>query len=238
MESYKKKILIIDNEALIRDRLAEKLTILGYQVISTSNGREGLFVFNKEKFNLIILDVLLPKLDGYELCQKIRQQSQVPIVILTALKSISERVVGFRLGADDYITKPFSLNELEARIQNILRRSNIQPTKDNSKPYQKKFHIANLLVDIQKRQVFKKETLIRLTKIEFKLFEMLIENAGKELSRTIILANLWGYTTERYGDTRIVDVNISRLRGKIEDIPSKPTFILTVRGKGYMFQKD
>jgi len=95
-----------------------------------------------------------------------------------------------------------------------------------------------LLVDIQKRQVFKKETLIRLTKIEFKLFEMLIENAGKELSRTIILANLWGYTTERYGDTRIVDVNISRLRGKIEDIPSKPTFILTVRGKGYMFQKD
>jgi len=138
LESYKKKILIIDNEALIRDRLAEKLTILGYQVISTSNGREGLFVFNKEKFNLIILDVLLPKLDGYELCQKIRQQSQVPIVILTALKSISERVVGFRLGADDYITKPFSLNELEARIQNILRRSNIQPTKDNSKPYQKK----------------------------------------------------------------------------------------------------
>lgn len=236
VEEYKKTILIIDKDFRIREILRKKLTSLGYKVILASNGQEGLFIFNKEdKLNLIILDILLSKLDGYELCKKIREQSQIPIIIITALGSISERVIGLNLGADDYIIKPFSPTELEARVRSILRRSHSQLPKQ--KKIKQKIYLTNLIFDIQKRQILRRNTLIRLTEVECNLFKILIENAGKKLSRETIIANLWGYTPERYVDTRIVDVNISRLREKIEDIPGKPTFILTVRGIGYMFKK-
>jgi len=236
VKKYKKKILIIDNEIRTRNILTEKLTSLGYRVILASNGQEGLSIFNEEKLNLIILDILLSKLDGYELCLKIRKQSQIPIIIVTALGSISERVCGLNLGADDYIIKPFSPNELEVRIRSVLRRNKLKLCKYEPNP-PKRFYIGSLVIDTQTRQVLKKDILIQLTKIEFDLFQMLIENAGKKLSRETILDNVWGYSPERYGDNRLVDVNISRLRQKIEDIPNKPIFILTLRGKGYMFPR-
>ena len=237
MEVFNEKLLIVDNEATIRQVLATRFSILGYRVFLASDGKSALAIFNNEHPDLIILDVVLPKLDGYEVCRKIREGSQVPIIMLTSLGGISDRVLGLNLGADDYLVKPFSPKELEARIRSILRRVNFKTQKDIEKK-QTLFYLADLVIDLNKKYVLKKNIRISLTSIEFNLLELLIMNAGKRLSRTTILDNLWGYTPERYVDTRVVDVHISRLRSKLEKDPSNPDFILTVRGIGYMFQPN
>nr|WKK50210.1 Ycf27 [Ochrosphaera neapolitana] len=177
----------------------------------------------------------MPKLDGYEVCCELRKTSNVPIIILTALGDISDRVMGLEFGADDYIIKPFSPKELEARIRAVLRRTktNTEPEKLGPK---KKIQIKNLLIDLNKRQVFKKGKPVHLTGLEFNLMEFLIDHMGNPLPRTHILNTVWGYIPERYVDTRVVDVYISKLRSKLEDNASKPDLILTVRGNGYMFQ--
>ena len=232
---YKEKILVVDYDVPLSLILATKLNILGYKVLLASNGKDALNTFNREQPNLVILDILLPKLDGYEVCRKIRENSQVPIIILTALGGISHKVTGLNLGADDYIIKPFSLKELEARIYSVLRRAGLS-TRKFKKGFLNIFYVANLIINIEKRQVLKNGTRIKLTEIEFTLLELLIKNAGKKLSRTTILDNIWGYTPERDVDTRVVDVHISRLRSKLEEDPSKPILILTARGAGYIFQ--
>jgi OmpR family response regulator RpaB len=166
---------------------------------------------------------------------KYEKNSQVPIIGLTALSKISDRLKGFNLGVDDYVIKPFSPKELEVRIKSILWRSNPNNQKLLKKNY-KTFQIGGLTFNLTNKLVSKNNLKIRLTDLEFNLFELLVENAGKELSRVTILDNVWGYIPSRYIDTRIVDVQISRLRAKIEENPSNPELIITVRGIGYMFR--
>jgi len=237
LDIYTEKILVVDDELSIRQILETRLSIRGYNVILASNGEEALYLFRKESPNIVILDLMLPKIDGYEVCVKIRKESQVPIIMLTALGDISDRVMGLELGADDYVMKPFSPKELEARIRAVLRRTNLKQSDLNLSLNQNVLQFGTLLIDTNKRQVFKRKKRIKLTEMEFSLLELLVTKAGERLSRSTILDRVWGYTPERYLDTRVVDVHISRLRSKLEEDPSNPDLIITARGTGYMFQR-
>ena len=233
-EVQNEKILVADDEINIRRILETRLSIRGYKVFLAADGEEAITMFKKERPNLVILDLMLPKIDGYGVCRELRKESKVPIIMLTALGGISDRVTGSELGADDYVIKPFSPKELEARIRSVLRRTQKPVTqKANSEI----FYMGNLKIDTLKRQVFKSNRRIKLTGTEFNLLELLINRAGERLTRTLILDKIWGYIPERYVDTRLVDVHISRLRSKLEEDPSNPDLILTARGTGYMFQK-
>jgi OmpR family response regulator RpaB len=234
---YNEKILIVDDEVSIRQILETRLSIRGYTVILAANGEEALYRFRKEQPNLVILDIMLPKIDGYEVCSEIRKESQVPIIMLTALGDISDRVTGLELGADDYVMKPFSPKELEARIRSVLRRTASTNAIPRKTPNQSILNIGTLEIDTNRRQVFKGKKRIKLTGMEFNLLELLVAKAGERLSRSMILDRVWGYTPERYLDTRVVDVHISRLRSKLEEDPSNPDLIITARGTGYMFQR-
>lgn len=236
MKVYNEKILVVDDEISIRQILETRLSIRGYEVILAANGEDALSLFRQEQPNLVILDLMLPKIDGYEVCSEIRKESQVPIIMLTALGDINDRVMGLELGADDYVMKPFSPKELEARIRSVLRRTELQNTPLVQNPNRNIRQIGKLVIDTNKRQVFKGAKRIRLTGMEFNLLELLVNKAGERLSRSTILDRVWGYTPERYVDTRVVDVHISRLRSKLEDDPSNPDLIITARGTGYMFQ--
>nr|YP_009393422.1 putative transcriptional regulator OmpR [Symphyocladiella dendroidea]ARW61984.1 putative transcriptional regulator OmpR [Symphyocladiella dendroidea] len=236
MDNHKEKILIVDDEISIRRILETRLSMIGYEVISASDGEEALQIFKKEYPTLVVLDVMMPKLDGYGVCQELRKESDVPIIMLTALGDVSDRITGLELGADDYIVKPFSPKELEARIRSVLRRID-KITINSSIPNSGIINIGFLKIDTNKRQVYKNHERIRLTGMEFSLLELLISKAGEAFSRSSILQEVWGYTPERHVDTRVVDVHISRLRAKLEDDPSNPDLILTARGTGYLFQK-
>jgi OmpR family response regulator RpaB len=235
MEPSKEKILLVDDEASIRRILETRLSMIGYNVITASDGEEALELFYRESPNLVVLDIMIPKLDGYYVCQELRKESQVPIIMLTALGDVSNRINGLELGADDYVVKPFSPKELEARIKSVLRRSEkILTSLEEVSP---DIIVRNFLkINIQKRQVYKRDKYVRLTGMEFNLLNLLINGAGEIFSRSVILEEVWGYTPERNVDTRVVDVHISRLRAKLEDDPSNPTLILTARGTGYLFQ--
>ncbi len=237
MKIYNEKILVVDDEKSIRQILETRLSIRGYKVILAANGEEALYLFRKEQPNLVILDIMLPKIDGYEVCSKIRKESQVPIIMLTALGDISDRVMGLELGADDYVMKPFSPKELEARIRSVLRRTGSFNILASNNIDQSILKFGTLAIDTNKRQVFKGNERIKLTGMEFNLLELLVTKAGERLSRAMILDRVWGYTPERYLDTRVVDVHISRLRSKLEEDPSNPDLIITARGTGYMFQR-
>jgi OmpR family response regulator RpaB len=237
LEIYNEKILVVDDELSIRQILETRLSIRGYTVILAANGEEALYRFRKEQPNLVILDIMLPKIDGYEVCSEIRKESQVPIIMLTALGDISDRVTGLELGADDYVMKPFSPKELEARIRSVLRRTASTNAIPRKTPNQSILNIGTLEIDTNRRQVFKGKKRIKLTGMEFNLLELLVTKAGERLSRSMILDRVWGYTPERYLDTRVVDVHISRLRSKLEEDPSNPDLIITARGTGYMFQR-
>lgn len=236
MDSHKEKILVVDDEANIRRILETRLTMLGYNVVTASNGEEALFVFKKESPSLIVLDIMMPKLDGYGVCEEIRRTSDVPIIFLTALGDIMDRITGLELGADDYIVKPFSPKELEARIKAILRRS-MNNGQFYNLPSSGVLTVGLLKIDTNRRQTYKNNERIRLTGMEFSLLELLISRSGEAFSRAAILQEVWGYTPERHVDTRVVDVHISRLRAKLEHDPSNPDLILTARGVGYLFQR-
>jgi len=178
---------------------------------------------------------MLPKSGGYEFFSELKNKSNIPIIILTSRGDVSDRVKGLEFGADDYITKPFFPQELEARIKVILRRS--EKGNDNAPSNTYLFETGELYVNTQSRQVLKNNKLVHLTEMEFNLLKLLISKSGEKLSRAYILGNLWGYIPERYRDTRVIDVHISRLRSKIEKNPSRPELILTARSIGYMFQK-
>nr|QCI05287.1 putative transcriptional regulator ompR [Compsothamnion thuyoides] len=236
MDNNQEKILIVDDETSIRKILETRLSLIGYEVITASDGEEALYIFRQEYPNLIILDVMMPKLDGYGVCQELRKESDVPIIMLTALGDVSDRITGLELGADDYVIKPFSPKELEARIRSVLRRTE-KMTIQSSIPSSGIINIGFLKIDTNKRQVYKNNERVRLTGMEFSLLELLVSKAGEAFSRGAILQEVWGYTPERHVDTRVVDVHISRLRSKLEDDPSNPDLILTARGTGYLFQK-
>lgn len=232
----KEKILIVDDEASIRKILETRLSMIGYFVITASDGEEALHIFRQEAPNVIILDIMMPKLDGYGVCQEIRKESDVPIIMLTALGDVADRITGLELGADDYVVKPFSPKELEARIRAVLRRTN-KSTVSSQLTNSGIINFNFLTIDLNKRQVYKDNERIRLTGMEFSLLELLISRSGQPFSRSDILQEVWGYTPERHVDTRVVDVHISRLRAKLETDPSNPDLILTARGTGYLFQR-
>jgi len=236
LENHKEKILVVDDESSIRRILETRLSMIGYTVITAADGEEALAVYKKELPSLIILDIMMPKLDGYGVCQEIRKDSDIPIIMLTALSDVADRITGLELGADDYVIKPFSPKELEARIKAILRRVD-KISLHNTIITSGIIAMGGIKIDTNRRQVYKQNEKIRLTGMEFSLLELLMSKSGEAFSRAAILQEVWGYTPERHVDTRVVDVHISRLRSKLEEDPSNPDLILTARGTGYLFQK-
>jgi OmpR family response regulator RpaB len=236
LENHKEKILVVDDEVSIRRILETRLSTIGYSVVTAADGEEALLIYKKELPDLIILDIMMPKLDGYGVCQEIRKESEVPIIMLTALGDVADRITGLELGADDYVVKPFSPKELEARIKAIFRRIDRVSTHNNLS-VSGVISMGGIKIDTNRRQVYKHSEKIRLTGMEFSLLELLMSKSGEAFSRASILQEVWGYTPERHVDTRVVDVHISRLRSKLEEDPSNPDLILTARGTGYLFQK-
>ena len=235
MEIHKERILVVDDEASIRRILETRLSMIGYEVITASDGEEALESFRHEDPDLVVLDVMMPKLDGYGVCQELRKESDVPIIMLTALGDVADRITGLELGADDYVVKPFSPKELEARIRSVLRR--VDKEGAPGIPSSGVIFVGSIKIDTNKRQVYKGDERVRLTGMEFSLLELLVSRSGEPFSRGQILQEVWGYSPERHVDTRVVDVHISRLRAKLEDDPSNPELILTARGIGYRFQR-
>ncbi len=235
MENHKEKILVVDDEASIRRILETRLSMIGYDVVTAADGEEAIATFNENHPDLVVLDVMMPKLDGYGVCQELRKESDIPIIMLTALGDVADRITGLELGADDYVVKPFSPKELEARIRSVLRR--VDKEGLSGIPSSGVIQIGSIKIDTNRRQVYKGDERIRLTGMEFSLLELMVGRSGEAFSRSEILQEVWGYTPERHVDTRVVDVHISRLRAKLEDDPSNPELILTARGTGYMFQR-
>lgn len=236
------KVLIVDDEASIRRILETRFQMLGFEVATADNGESALALFDRFAPDIVILDIMTPNLDGYAVIREIRRQSGTPIIILSALSSVAERIAGLELGADDYVIKPFSPKELEARVRCILRRqspsSEASPTENGSLDDDNRIvTIAHIRLDRHKRQVFKRHEQVRLTGMEFNLLAFLTDNPGQTFSRQELLQVIWSYPPERRIDTRVVDVHISRLRAKLETDMNHPELILTARGVGYMLCK-
>jgi len=231
------RILVVDDETSIRRILETRLKMAGYEVLTAADGEEAIELYQKENPDLVVLDVMMPKLDGYGVTREIRKTSETPIIILTALGDVSERITGLELGADDYVIKPFSPKELEARVKAVLRRTNQKTDTKGGKVTKNVITTGNLRIDTSRRQVFRKNERIRLTGMEFSLLELLVGNSGQPFSRNEILQYVWSYPADHRIDTRVVDVHISRLRAKLEVDPANPELILTARGMGYMFQR-
>lgn len=226
----RQKILVIDDEASIRQIVETRLKLAGYEVMTAADGVEALEQAATHNPSLIVLDVMMPKMDGFEVCRELRKNMTTPIIMLTAKGDITDRIAALELGADDYVVKPFSPRELEARIKAVLRRTQTDQAK------QTVIQVESLVIDTGKRQVLKNNEKVKLTEMEFNLLELLATNPGRAYSRSEILHQVWGYRLSQYSDTRVVDVHISRLRSKLEDDPSAPELILTARGTGYVFQ--
>jgi len=222
------KLLIIEDEVTLRETLAYNLTQEGYQVTQSGDGAEALELARADKFDLIVLDIMLPGLDGLSFCRILRKEQTTPIIMLTARGGEVDRIVGLESGADDYIIKPFSLGEFLARVRAVLRRTpsvSLQTDRIES---------GDLTLDMTARRVSVGEREIKLSHKEFDLLSALVRNRGAVLSRDLLLEQVWGY--DRVGDDRTVDVHVRWLREKIEANPSDPQRIVTVRGVGYRFE--
>ncbi|SFC57137.1 two-component system, OmpR family, alkaline phosphatase synthesis response regulator PhoP [Bacillus sp. OV322] len=232
-----KKILVVDDEKSILTLLQYNLEQAGYSVVTAIDGEEGLKLAIEEKPDLIVLDLMLPKLDGIEVCKQLRQQKvMTPILMLTAKDDEFDKVLGLELGADDYMTKPFSPREVVARIKAILRRSQFQPEKaeeDNSDD--ELIKLGGLKIYPERYEAFFEGNLLELTPKEFELLMYLAKHKGRVLTRDQLLSAVWNY--DFAGDTRIVDVHISHLREKIESNSKKPLYIKTIRGLGYKLEE-
>ena len=224
-----KRILLVDDEPLIIKGLKYTLEQEGYETLAAYDGEEALEVFFANTVDLVLLDVMLPKLDGIQVCQRIRETSKVPIIMLTAKGEDMDKILGLEYGADDYMTKPFNILEVKARIKTILRRAS-QPVAAEKK---KIIRVRDLEVNIVNRSVTLGGKEVRLTAKEFDLLQLFINNRGKVFSREAMLETVWKY--DYMGDARTVDVHIRRLREKIERNTSQPEFIFTKWGVGYYF---
>lgn len=229
-----KLILVVDDEAPIVEILKFNLTKSGYRVLAAYDGDEGYRLAISEKPDLILLDVMLPKMDGFEVCKKIREKHSTPIIMLTARDEEVDKVLGLELGADDYITKPFSVRELLARVKANIRRS-ASDMQSESEGEGDIIKFENLTINPARYEVSKDEKVIDLTLREFELLKFLAMQPGKIFTRETLLEKVWGY--EYFGDVRTVDVTVRRLREKVEDNPAAPNFIMTKRGVGYYFNK-
>ena len=222
-----KTILVVDDEAKLRDMITVYLKQEGYRVVAAANGREALYVARHEKPDLIILDVMMPEMDGYEFVRLYSKEASTPIIMLTAKVEESDKVLGLEIGADDYIEKPFSVRELMARVRAILRRLNKQPTESEM------LRVADILVDRAGRLVQVRGDYIDLTPSEFEILTVLMTSPGRAFSRLDLLDRMSGEAYEGY--ERTVDVHVRNLRTKIEQDPSNPDYIETVYGMGYRF---
>ncbi len=224
-----KRILLVDDEPLILKGLRFTLEQEGYEILTAADGEEALQVFFDQQVDLVLLDVMLPKLDGIQVCQRIRESSNVPILMLTAKGEDMDKILGLEYGADDYMTKPFNILEVKARIKTVLRRA-AQPSANEEK---KIITVHDMEVNIVNRSVTLGGKEVRLTAKEFDLLQLFITNRGKVFSRETMLETVWKY--DYMGDARTVDVHIRRLREKIERNTAKPEFIFTKWGVGYYF---
>jgi len=225
------RILLVDDEQSIQTLLSYPLRKDGYHVTSAQDGREALQRFDEARFDLVILDLMLPKLDGVEVCRELRSRSQVPIIMLTAKGSETDKVAGLEVGADDYITKPFSMREFRSRVKAALRRSRMvsEPQEEEAIDH------GELKVDYGRRMVTLRDEEVRVTYVEFEILGALARSPGRVLSRETLLEHVWG--DSEYRDPRTVDVHIRHLREKLESDPKEPEFLFTVRGVGYRFRE-
>ncbi len=230
-----RKVLIIEDEQPIVDILKFNLEKEGYTTLEAMDGVTGLELALSEDPNLVLLDVMLPEMDGFEVCRKIREKSSVPIIMLTAREGEVDKVLGLELGADDYMTKPFSVRELTARVKANLRRTNIDTVPAVPSEGKKIIVSGDLEINVERYEVSKNGKVLDITLREFELLKFLATQPEKIFTRERLLENVWGY--EYYGDVRTVDVTVRRLREKIEDEPSMPKYIVTKRGVGYYFNK-
>ena len=225
------KILVVDDEALLVKGIRFNLKSDGYEVITGSNGQEAVELTKSESPDLVVLDVMMPIMDGLTACGKIREFSDVPIILLTAKADDMDKLIGFDHGADDYLTKPFNILELKARIRAMLRRTGGNEKKEAGN----RLVGGNITLDLDARNAYKGSELVVLTAKEFDVIEFLMRNAGRVYSREALLDTIWAY--EYRSDIRTVDVHIRRLREKLEENPAEPRHILTKWGVGYYFSK-
>ncbi len=224
-------VLVVEDDATLQETLAYNLEQDGYAVLTASDGEEGLSIIRKHHPDLVVLDIMLPRLDGLAVCRLVRKDPEVahtPIIMLTARGTQGDKMVGLDSGADDYVTKPFGLGEFLARVRAVLRRA------PGRTVVRQTLEVGDIKVDLTARRAQRKGRELQLSQKEFDLLAELMRNEGAVLSRDLILSRVWGY--DYYGDSRTVDVHIRWLRQKIEDDPSNPRHIITVRGVGYRFE--
>jgi DNA-binding response OmpR family regulator len=224
-------ILLVDDEDSIQKLLAYPLEREGFRVLQARDGEDALRLFDSEQVDLVVLDLMLPKLDGLEVCKRLRAESQVPIIMLTARDDELDKVVGLELGADDYITKPFSIREFRSRVRALLRRASAarQTGLDGDV-----ISLDGLVIDLGRRSVEVRSQDVQLTYVEFELLRILASHPGRVYSRRMLLESLWGGAD--YREPRTIDVHVRHLREKLELNPADPEYILTVRGVGYRFR--
>ena len=231
MSSEAPRILLVDDERSVQTLLTYPLRKDGYDVITASTGQEALDRFREGQFDLVVLDVMLPEVDGYDVCRRLRAESAVPIIMLTAKAEELDKVLGLELGADDYITKPFSMREFRSRVKAVLRRAELSRNGD---VVEEPLVHDELTIDFAKRSVELRAEPIRLTYVEFEILSALARSPGRVFSRSMLLERLWGDSS--YRDPRTIDVHIRHLREKLERDPAAPELIFTVRGVGYHFR--
>jgi two-component system KDP operon response regulator KdpE len=222
-----KHILVVDDEPSIQDFVRHSLEARSFKVSLASDASEALALFEQHSFLLVILDIMMPQMDGLEVCRRIRKSSTIPIIILTALGEESDKIAALDLGADDYLTKPFGVGELLARIKAVIRRSHWNDTPISTATRR----FGELEIDFEQRRVWRASELVKLTPIEFALLQELALHPGKIFPHDVLLKRVWG--TEYYGETEYLRVYIGRLRRKLETDPSRPQYILTEPGIGY-----
>jgi two-component system, OmpR family, response regulator RegX3 len=225
-------ILVVDDEPSYRDALAVSLRREGFLVQVASDGFEALERFDTYRPELVLLDVMLPRMSGIDVCRELRARSRVPIIMVTARDAEIDTVVGLEVGADDYVTKPFRLRELVARIRAALRRA---PRPEAEEQAAEAIEVGDVRLDPERHEVYVRDEAVQLALKEFDLLELLLANAGRVLTRDVLMDRVWGLSY--VGDTKTLDVHIKRLRAKIETDPGSPTRITTIRGLGYRYEK-
>ena len=231
------KVLIVEDEEAFIDALTVGLGKEGFDIDVARDGAKALEVFDSYQPDLVLLDVMLPKMSGVDVCRQLRARSKVPIIMVTARSTEVDTVVGLEVGADDYISKPYRMRELVARMRSVLRRSEYVTGDGASErsPVDGPLVVGDVSVDVDRHEVMIRGNPARLPLREFELLTLLLENAGRVLSRDVLIERVWGY--DYVGDTKTLDVHIKRLRSKVEDAPSEPTRIVTIRGLGYKYEK-